>query len=567
MLITLSIRNFVLVKSLDLDFGDGFTALTGETGAGKSIVLAALNFVLGAKTARSAIRKGADNASVSAEFDIAPDHPAREILADNGVCIDPDETLIMRRTLREKGAARATINDTPVSAGLLQQLSDSLVEIHGQHAGQGLLDVSRHRQMLDSYANVRLELINCRKSWFDWQNAIEARKAVEGRLSRAQADREYLEHAVAELDALDPQDNEADSLAETRAKLQAAEKVAMAVKDAIKALDNAGVEKSLASASRALGRAASMPVFQSVDENDALKQQLEATNDSVERALIEAGEAYDAVSRLIAATEYSPDALEASETRLFALRAAARKYDVDVSQISSVRTRMRMQLDEIEHSDEALARAYHVEKEAAHKYTDSARTLTAKRTQSAQKLAKKVAKELRPLKLERAQFRVKIDPVSPETAGPGGCDKIAFEVETNPGSGFGPLHKIASGGEVARFALALRVCLAGAGDAGVLIFDEADVGVGGAVAASIGERMLTLSKDRQILAITHSPQVAAAADAQWRISKDSQSGQAFETSIDVLEHASRQEEIARMLAGAKITKEARAAADRLLARA
>ena len=210
-----------------------------------------------------------------------------------------------------------------------------------------------------------------------------------------------------------------------------------------------------------------MPVFQNVDDSDTLKQQLEATSEAVERSLIEAGEAYDAVSRLIAATEYSPDALEASETRLFSLRAAARKYDVDVSQLSSVRTRMRLQLDEIEHSDEALAHAFRTEKEAAQNYTQSAHILTHKRTIAAAKLAQKVAKELKPLKLERAKFRVQLEALAPETAGPGGCDKIAFEVETNPGAGFGPLHKIASGGEVARFALALRVCLAGAGDAGV----------------------------------------------------------------------------------------------------
>ncbi len=573
MLIALSIRDFVLVRVLDLDLETGFTALTGETGAGKSILLAALGFALGAKTGRGAIRAGCDSATVIATFDPPANHSVRQLLHENDIELDNDEAIVIRRILRRNGPAKAYLNDAPVSARLLQSMSELLVEVHGQHAGHSLLDVSQHRKLLDSFAESEVELSQCGLAWDGWRAAVEGRKAVEARLLRAQADREYLEFAVEELDKLDPHEGEAEALAQERLELQSAERVADAVEDALKQLDKSNPEQALSSASRALGRAASMPVIMDSPDDAPLKMQLFAAADALERALIEASEAYASVSRLSSVSDFCPTALENSESRLFALRAAARKYDVDVDQLAAVRDRMRMQLDEIEHSDQALAKAKTAEIEAQKAFVKAGKALSAKRCAAGAVLAASLKQELAPLKLEKAEFRVVLDPVPIEEAGPNGCDKISFEVRTNPGAEFGALHKIASGGEVARFALALKVCLAKDGQAGTLIFDEADVGVGGAVAAAIGQRMLQLSKGRQVLAITHSPQVAAMADIQWRISKggvqqeDVDMDASLETAIDVLKAKQRKEEIARMLAGAEITKEARAAATRLLARA
>ncbi len=568
MLIALSIRDFVLVRALDLDLDTGFTALTGETGAGKSILLAALGFALGAKTGRGAIRSGCDSAKVTATFDPPANHPVRQIIRDNDIELDSDEAIVIRRILRRGGSTKGYLNDAPVSGRLLQSLSDLLVEVHGQHAGHSLLAVAQHRKLLDSFAETDSQLKACADTWDKWRTAIEGRKAVESRLQRAQADREFLAFAVEELDNLDPHEGEAEALAQERLELQSAEKVANAVEDALKQLDKSSPEQSLSSASRALGRAASMPVVLESSDDAPIKVQLSEAADALERALIEASEAYEAVARLRLVSDYSPVALENSETRLFALRAAARKYDVDVDQLAAVRDRMRMQLDEIVHSDQALLKAKTAEIEAGKTYMEACEKLSRKRKKAGLVLAKDLKKELGPLKLEKAEFRVILEPIEPEDAGPNGCDKIAFEVRTNPGAEFGPLHKIASGGEVARFALALKVCLAREGQAGTLIFDEADVGVGGAVAAAIGERLNQLSHGRQVLAITHSPQVAAMADEQWRISKgEAKKSGSIETAIDVLERGQRQEEIARMLAGAEITKEARAAATRLLARA
>ncbi len=567
MLIALSIRDFVLVRTLDLDLDTGFTALTGETGAGKSILLAALGFALGAKTAKGAIRAGCQSSTVIATFDPPANHPVRQILKDNDIDVDSDEAIVIRRILRGSGSAKGYLNDAPVSARLLQSLSELLVEVHGQHAGQSLLAVAQHRKLLDSFAETEKELKACADTWDAWRAAIAARKAVEGRLLRAQADREYLEFAVDELDKLDPHEGEAEALAKERLELQSAEKVAQAVEDALKQLDKSNPAQVLSSASRALGRASSMPAVVESPDDAPLKLQLSEAADALERALIEASEAYESVSRLRSASDFSSSDLENSETRLFALRAAARKYDVDVDQLAAVRERMRMQLDEIVHSDQALLKAKTAEFEGEKAFIAASENLSVKRTKAGHALSKALKKELGPLKLEKAEFRVMLNKIAPEEAGPTGCDRIAFEVRTNPGAEFGPLHKIASGGEVARFALALKVCLARDGQAGTLIFDEADVGVGGAVAAAIGKRLLQLSNGRQVLAITHSPQVAAMADAQWCISKSEAKKGSIETAIDVLQSNQRQEEIARMLAGAEITQEARAAATRLLARA
>ncbi len=562
MLTGLSIRDFVLVRALDLDLGGGFSALTGETGAGKSILMSALGFALGGRGGQGLIRPGAEAASVTASFDAGLDHPVRELLAARGVDGRADDALVFRRVIRKGGSARAFLNDCPVSAGLLEEAGSLLADIHGQHEGLGLLNPSRHRVLLDAWAKSEALLADTARAWTALRCAEEARVALEARIARAASERTWLGHALEELDALDPCEGETQKLALDRAAMQAGERVAEAIDAAAHQLSKANIEGALSNASRAVSRALSAPGLTGEGASSELAVRMRAACESLERALIEAGEARSALDAAACACEFSPAALEASETRLFALRAAARKHDVDPDQLSALRKRMRMQLDEIEHSDGALAAASEAEAKARAAYDAVAMQLTAKREVAAKKLAKAVAGELGPLKLEKAKFRVAVTPKA--EPGPTGRDEIAFEIETNAGAGFGPLDRIASGGETARFALAVSVCLAGSSPAGTLVFDEADMGVGGAVAAAIGERLALLGRDKQVLAITHSPQVAAAASRQLKVSKADAGGETV-TSVDMLGARARKEEIARMLAGASVTREARAAAGRLLA--
>lgn len=565
MLIALSIRDFVLVERLDIEPGGGFTALTGETGAGKSIILAALGAALGAKTDKTMLRRGATSASLTAAFELPAEHPVWEVCRRNGLDLDPDEPVMFRRVIRRAGAARGWINDAPVSARLMAQIGEAVIDIHAQHSGQGLLDPARHRKLLDAYAGAQAELEACGGAWTRWRNAREARQAVEARLTRAEAERAFLVHAVEELDKLDPQPGEADALAGERLMLQSQEKTTQAVAEIARVFDKNGPDAMLASAARALGRLAASPVIESMDADHALKQSIHLAVDALERALIETGEAGDAVRHLTAQCDYAPDSLEQTEARLFALRAAGRKFDIDPDQLAGLRERMRLQLDEIEHSDQALAAAIATEAAAKSAYLDAAKALSASRERAGETLSCAVAAELGPLMLKKAEFRVSMDRLREDQWGPNGLDAACFEIRTNKGGEFGPLNKIASGGEMARLFLALQLCLAGAGDVATLVFDEVDVGVGGAAAAAIGERLHRLGAERQVLAITHSPQVAAAAHAQWRIAKEDAAASA-QTRIDVLDKRDRKEEIARMLAGAQVTKEARAAAGKLLAR-
>lgn len=562
MLTGISIRDFVLVRALDLDLGAGFSAFTGETGAGKSIIMSAFGFALGARAGQGLIRPGAEAASVTAAFDAPPDHPVRALLVARGLDEVSDEPLVFRRVIRKGGAARAFLNDRPVSAGLLEEAGALLADIHGQHEGLGLLNPSRHRILLDAWAKSEGLLAETSRAWTALRCAEEARAALEARIARAASERQWLGHALEELDSLDPREGETQKLALDRATMQAGERVAESLDSAAHLLSKANIENVLANAGRAVSRALSAPGLTGEGASSELAIRMRAVCESLERALIEASEARSALNAASSACEFSPAALEASETRLFALRAAARKHDVDPDQLAALRRRLRLQLDEIEHSDGALAMTIEAETKARVAYDTAAAQLTARREAAAKKLAKAVAGELGPLKLEKAKFRVSVTPRA--EAGPNGRDDIAFEVETNAGAGFGSLDKIASGGETARFALAVSVCLAGSSPAGTLVFDEADMGVGGAVAAAIGERLARLGKDRQVLAITHSPQVAAAASRQLKVSKADAGGEIV-TSVDMLGAKARKEEIARMLAGASVTKEARAAAGRLLA--
>lgn len=562
MLTGLTIRDFVLVRALDLDPGDGFTALTGETGAGKSILMSALGFALGAKAGQGLIRPGADSASVAASFEVDGGHPVRALLTARGVEEASDEPLVFRRTIKRGGAARAFLNDQAVSAALLEEAGGLLADVHGQHEGLGLLNPSRHRVLLDAYASAGMMLTETSRTWTALRCAQEARAALEARIARAASERTWLLHALEELDALDPQEGETQRLALDRSAMQAGERVAESIDAAAHLITKANVEGALANAARAVSRALGAPGLTEEGASSELAVRMRAACESLERALIEAGEARAALEAASSACEFSPAALEASETRLFALRAAGRKHDVDPDQLAGLRKRMRLQLDEIEHSDGALKATLESEAKAVAAYDAVCAKLTAMREGAARKLAKAVSGELGPLKLERAKFRVTVAPRG--EAGPHGRDDVAFEIETNAGAGFGPLDRIASGGEMARFALAVSVCLAGSSPAGTLVFDEADMGVGGAVAAAIGERLARLGKDRQVLAITHSPQVAAAASRQLKVSKAEAGGETV-ASVDMLTAKARKEEIARMLAGASVTKEARAAAGRLLA--
>ncbi|MDP3735884.1 MAG: DNA repair protein RecN [Hyphomonadaceae bacterium] len=561
MLTGLSIRDFVLVRALDLDLGGGFTALTGETGAGKSILMSALGFALGARAGQGLIRPGAEAASVTASFEAPVEHPVRALLAARGVEEAPDEPLVFRRMVKRGGAARAFLNDKPVSAGLLEEAGGLLADIHGQHEGLGLLNTARHRSLLDAYAKADDLLKETARTWTALRCAEEARAALEARIARAAAERTWLAHALEELDALDPQEGETQRLALDRATMQAGERVAEAIDAAAHLLTKANVESALANAGRAVSRALSAPGLNGEAAGSDLAARVRAACESLERALIEAGEARAALDSAAASCEFSPAALEASETRLFALRAAGRKHDVDPDQLAGLHKRLRLQLDEIEHSDSALAATIEAETKARAAYDEAAGRLTARREAAAKKLAKAVSAELPPLKLEKSKFRIAVSPREP---GPLGRDDVAFEIETNPGAGFGSLDRIASGGEMARFALAVSLCLAGSSPAGTLVFDEADMGVGGAVAAAIGERLARLGRDKQVLAITHSPQVAAAGARQLKVSKADAGGEIV-ASVDALTQKARKEEIARMLAGASVTKEARAAAGRLLA--
>jgi DNA repair protein RecN (Recombination protein N) len=562
MLTGLFIRDFILIRQLDIELGQGFTALTGETGAGKSILMSALGFALGGRGGQGLIRPGAQAAEVTAAFEAPATHPVRLLLAAAGLEQDTGEPLVFRRVMRRGGGARAFLNDKPVSADLLTEAGLLLADIHGQHDGLGLLEPARHRALLDAWAKTDALLRDVARNWSVLREAEEARAALSDRISRAAAERTWLAHAVDELDMLDPQEGETAQLALSRASMLAGGRVAEALDSARKQFSKSNIENALATAARAVSRALSAPGLTGDGADSELAVRIRAACEGLERALIEAGEARRAVELAGDACEYSPAALEASEARLFALRAAARKHEVDPEGLAALRLKMRAQLDEIDHSDKALAKAVAAEAAARAAYDAAAGRLTVLRTAGAKKLARAVSSELAPLKLEKAKFRIAVRPRA--EAGPTGRDDVAFEVETNCGAGFGSLDKIASGGEMARFALAVSVCLADVSPAGTLVFDEADMGVGGAVAAAIGERLAAIGKRKQVMAITHSPQVAASAARQLRVSKAETGGETV-TSVNTLTQKARREEIARMLAGASVTKEARAAADRLLA--
>ena len=560
MLISLTICNIVLIERLVLSAQAGLTTLTGETGAGKSVILDALGLCLGVPGDKRLIRHGADEAVVIAEFMLKPGCEAYSVLADYGVECSAHDPLILRRVLKRKGPTRGFVNDTPVSAKLLSALGRCLVEVHGQDAATSLMSPSRHRQMLDQYGRNSAALRKCSAAWQRLCQAREDYQALKQACETAQDDRDWLEAAVAELDDLTLAPGEAGRLADSRALLLQAGKMAESVSDAERAMRASGVEDGLGQAARALERILRLPELSGSSGELAVLAQ--GASHALERAIVEIDEAGAALSRLSVRIECDEAGLDAVEDRLALLRAAGRKHGVDPDLLMDVRAALFARLSAVRNEGEALATARQVQAEAEADWLQAAETLTRSRKAAAKRLEKAVRAELGPLGLKKVGLQIRIGPL--DTGGPSGADHVEFEVETNEGAGFGPLRKIASGGERARFFLALKCVLARCGSAGTLIFDEVDQGVGGAVAAAVGERLAQLSADRQVFAITHSPQVAASGDHQWRVSKTNPKKGLGRTRIEGLDAKQREEEIARMLAGARVTPEARAAAAKLL---
>ena len=547
MLRQLAIRNVVLVEQLELEFDKGLGVLTGETGAGKSILLDALGLALGARSDAGLVRSGEDAASVSAEIELSADHPVYALLAEQGIETEDGEPLILRRSLKADGGSRAFVGAASVPAGLLREIGSLAVEVHGQHDERGLLNPRGHRALLDTFGG--LDVTKVAGAW-STVIQIEADLAqARAEIAAAERDRDYLSHSLAEIDALAPEAGEETQLAEERAAMQAGLKAG----ESLNGLDDllGGSDGALAQL-----RLAARRIERGAAEHPLLADALAA----LDRAVIEASEAEDKISRAADALTFDPARLEAAEARLFDIRGLARKHRVEPDALAALADRMRSQLSEIEAGGERIAELDRALEQARLRYFDHAADFSRQRHEAASKLDDAVAAELHPLKLDSARFRTAMAQAEP---GSSGTDKVEFEVSTNPGTPFGPLTKIASGGEMSRFVLALKVALAEAGSAGTMIFDEIDRGVGGAVASAIGERLARLAKQSQVLVVTHSPQVAARATHHFRIEK-THGADGTRTTVRRLDGDERREEIARMLSGAAVTDEARAQAARLL---
>ncbi len=551
MLTALNIRNIVLIEGLELAFGPGLGVLTGETGAGKSILLDALGLVLGNRADSSLVRAGEDSASVIATFEFAR-FPAgiAAALAEAEVEVEPGEPLILRRSLKADGGSKAHINDQPVGVALLREIAGALVEIHGQHDDRGLVNPRGHRALLDRFASA--DAAGVADAWHHWRAAEEKLAEAKETIDQARAEQDLLLAHLEELAALQPEAGEEERLATARSTMQKGEKLAGDLEELRHVWDGSdSALASLRSAARRLDRIA--------QEHPLLTEALAA----LDRAVIEAGEAEEKIEAAAEALVFDPAELDRIETRLFELRALARKHRCDVDELPERMRAFRAALDAIEAGDEELAGLEAAARAAGETYRQRAAALHQTRSAAALRLDEAVAKELAPLKLDTARFRTAVTALAEDRWGPSGMDSVEFLISTNPGADFAPLAKIASGGELSRFILALKVALAEQGGAATVIFDEIDRGVGGAVASAIGERLARLAGAGQLLAVTHSPQVAARGGLHYKIAKSSE-GTVTRTGVVLLDQAGRQEEIARMLSGAEITSEARAQADRLL---
>jgi len=550
MLQVLSIRDVVLIERLELSFGPGLGVLTGETGAGKSILLDALGLALGTRAEARLVRHGAEQAVVSATFDVNVEVSA--MLAEHGLPQEED-VLILRRVLTRQGKSRAFVNDQAVSISLLKRIGDELVEIHGQFESQRLLAPANHRGLLDAYGNLADDRSNTANSWHLWRDAVRDFENAREKFAAARRDEDFLRHAVTELEKLAPKLGEEEELAATRTMMMHGEKLIDAIGHALEELSSGhGAEEALRSAQRHLESVA--------DKADA---RLDPAIEALDRAAIEAAEGLALLEKASADLDLDPAHQETVEERLFALRAVARKHDATVDDLPQLLASLKGQLAGIDDGEAHLEELAALEEASRNRFGGTATVLSAKRAKAAVMLNKAVDAELPPLKMEKAKFVTCIEPLEESAWGPNGCDGIVFEVATNPGSPPGPLNRIASGGELSRFMLALKAVLAGADPVPTLIFDEVDSGIGGAVAAAVGERLAGLAGQAQVLVVTHSPQVAARGAQHLRVSKTEDEG-AVSTTVSPLTSDERKEEIARMLAGAEVTQEARAAADSLL---
>lgn len=559
MLRNLIIRDMLLIDRLALDFQPGLNVLTGETGAGKSILLDSLGFVLGWRGRADLVRPGASQGEVEAVFDLPAGHPARALLSEAG--IEAEDELILRRINSAEGRKSAWVNGRRANGELLRALSDTLVELHGQHDDRGLLNPRGHRALLDAFADNEAMLAECRAAWRKVSAARAEREAAQARLDALRGEEDYLRHAVDELDKLAPEPGEEATLDARRRLMQAAERLRGDVGRARAAMGEEGAERLMLDSIRWLEGAA-----------ESVEGRLDEALAALERALTELGEAQMTVDLCLDALDDDPMALEAVEERLFALRGLARKHAVLPDDLGAHAALLRTRLKALDAGDDDLAALTAAEAAARNAHEAACEALSAVRRAAAARLDEAMAAELAPLKLERARFVTRVEPAEP---GPDGADGVVFEVATNPGTPAGPLSRIASGGELSRFLLALKVCLSRGGDAKTLIFDEIDRGVGGATADAVGRRLRALAGDdnagsgtgsgtgAQLLVVTHSPQVAALGSCHWRVEKRVEDGQTL-SRVTPLCDQSRIDEIARMLAGDTITDAARAAAQALL---
>ncbi|MGY6706491.1 DNA repair protein RecN [Roseinatronobacter sp.] len=547
MLLSLDIRDMLIIDRLELVFQPGLNVLTGETGAGKSILLDSLGFVLGWRGRADLVRQGADQGEVVAEFALGPDHPAQAILADAGFA--SSDTLLLRRVNARDGRKTAWVNDRRASGEVLRALSDTLVELHGQQDDRGLLNPRGHRDLLDAYAGVSDQIAATRSAWSSLRKARKAHESAAARLAEVQAEEDFLRHAVAELDALAPEPGEEATLDSRRRLMQAAQKLKGDVARALAALSGEGAERMLVDATRWLEGAA-----------PEVEGRLDTPLEALGRAMDALGEAQNGVEACLDALDVNPMDLETVEDRLFTLRGLARKHSVLPDDLGDFAATLRQRLAALDNGALHMAELARAEGEARAAYDSAARALSGARQDAAQRLDADMARELAPLKLERAIFTTVVTPDDP---GPDGADSVTFEVATNPGAPAGPLSRIASGGELSRFLLALKVCLA-RGAAGVtMIFDEIDRGVGGATADAVGRRLRALAAGAQVLVVTHSPQVAALGAHHWRVEKQVHNDITLSRVVP-LSADDRVQEIARMLSGDTITPAARAAAEDLL---
>jgi DNA repair protein RecN (Recombination protein N) len=547
MLRALDIRDMLIIDRLELAFQPGLNVLTGETGAGKSILLDSLGFVLGWRGRPEPVRAGADRGEVTACFDLTPDHPAQNVLQEAG--FETCDELILRRVNSKDGRKSAWVNDRRCSGDVLRALSETLVELHGQNDDRGLLNPRGHRLLLDDFAGIGKELAKSRSCWAELATSQKALDIARAALDEVRAEEEFLRHAVEELDQLAPEPGEEATLDTERRRMQASERIADDLAKAAQSLSWDGAEGMLSTAQRWLEGVA-----------DSAEGRLTAPLEALSRAIGELDEAAQGLERCREEMRFDASELEDCEERLFAIRGMARKHAVQPDELATFADKLRARLERLDHGARDLQQLESEVTAAQLAYAAAAEALTAKRRKAAQKLDRGMAQELAPLKMERAVFETVLTRAAP---GPEGQDAVAFTVATNPGAPAGPLNKIASGGELSRFLLALKVCLSKEAPGVTMIFDEIDRGVGGATADAVGRRLSALASGTQVLVVTHSPQVAALGDHHWRVEKRVKAGMTTSTVVP-LPDQDRMDEIARMLAGDTITEEARAAARALL---